>query len=535
MRFVGTALFELSRELPNEARRAVEEIVDFLNRDYLKRGCGKDPSQGAEVKNWRIEGKNLWMEFVCGKRVRIDDAVLRTRKVLSERLGKEFRIGVRGVKLVDCAIELDNEVRVSLRLPFIKEVVSEGGRTLVKLGGLELSDLKKPVFVRLLRLIEEKEARTKWGGKAEHWQLIKQSRRKRLTPPPEDPNKILEEAGWIRRMSIGQYLYTPPFTRILNAMKRVFIEEVVKPLGFVEAVFPKMYPLQVGLKTGHLKGVINSMLFACLPKSYNIEEFEELIDYMYVMEDLPPEELQKYLRPPSYFLCFAQCEPFYWFFENEVLDDDSLPIKWFDASGPSFRWEAGGLHGVERVIEFHRVEVVWLGKPEQVVKIRNELLERYEKLMDEVLDLEWRWAWVTPWFYEQSGESSAELGLDIDRPGTIDFEAYLPHRGPREDRKSWLEIGNISIHGTKFTEPFRIKHNKGETLWTGCSGFGSERWVIAFLAQHGFNPKDWPSGFLKYFESEPMPKSVRAVTYPKTQRGRELLRMLEEMFRDYSS
>ncbi len=530
MRFVGKAVFELGKELPREAMEGLKEVVEFLNKDYLKRGCGKDVSQGAEIVEWRIEGKELWMTFSCGKRVRIDDAILRTRKVLSEKLGRTYRVGIRGVKLVDCSIELDTEVRVSVKLPFIKGVESKDGKTVIKLGGLELSDLKKPVFVRLLKLIEEKEARARWGGKAEHWQLLKESGPKKLTPPLEDPNKILEEAGWIRRLSIGQYLYTPPFTRILNAMRKAFLEEVVKPLGFVEAVFPKMYPLRVGLKTGHLKGVINSMLFASLPKSYNIEEFEDLIDYMYVMDDLPPEELQKYLRPPSYFLCFAQCEPFYWFFENEVLDDDSLPIKWFDASGPSFRWEAGGLHGVERVIEFHRIEVVWLGKPEQVIEIRNQLLERYEYFMDKVLDLEWRWAWVTPWFYEQSGVAEEKLELDINRPGTIDFEAYLPHRGPREDRKSWLEIGNISIHGTKFTEPFRIKHNKGETLWTGCSGFGSERWVIAFLAQHGFDPKDWPKGFLKYFEEEPMPEPVKAVTYPKTNRGRELLEWLEKLF-----
>jgi len=531
MRFVGRAVFELSKELPPEGAEVLKSVVEYLNKDYLKRGCGKDPSAGAEIVGWRAEGRRLVLDIVCGRRVRMDEAVLRIRKVMSERLGRELRIGIRGVRLEECSIELDTEIRISLRLPFIKSVESEGGRTVIRLGGLELSDLKKPVFYRLLKLIEEKEARARWGGKAEHWQLLKQSGPKKLTPPPEDPNRILEEAGWIRRMSIGQYLYTPPFTHILNAFRRAFIEEVVKPLGFVEAVFPKMYPLHVGLKTGHLKGVINSMLFASLPKSYNIEEFEELIDYMYVMDDLPPEELQKYLRPPSYFLCYAQCEPFYWFFEGEVLDDSSLPIKWFDASGPSFRWEAGGLHGVERVIEFHRIEVVWLGKPEQVIEIRNRLLERYERFMDEVLDLEWRWAWVTPWFYEQSGVVEERREMDIDRPGTIDFEAYLPHRGPREDRKSWLEIGNISIHGTKFTEPFRIRHNKGETLWTGCSGFGSERWVIAFLSQHGFDPENWPSGIRRYVEQEPFPPSIKAVTYPKTEQGRRYLEALEKLFR----
>ncbi len=530
MKFVGELEIVLSKELPPEARSELENAIKFLNDVYLKKGA-RNPEEGATIVEWRIEGSRLLMNLACGPRVRIDEASLRVRNVLAERLGKAFRVGIRGLRLRNARIELDREVRVSLRIPFVKSVETVDGKTIVVLDVLDESDLKKPTFLRLLRLIEEKEARAKWGGKAEHWVLYKQSKPKKVTPPEEDPNKILEEIGWIKRMSIGQWLYTPPFTYLLNAIRNLFLEEVVKPLGFVEATFPKMYPLQVGLKTGHLKGVINSMIFASLPKSYNIEEFEELIDYMHVMDEAPPEELQKYLRPPTYFLCFAQCEPFYWFFENEVLDDSVLPIKWYDASGPSFRWEAGGLHGVERVIEFHRIEVVWLGKPEQVIKVRNELLERYEKFMDEVLDLEWRMAWVTPWFYEQSGVVEAEMKLDIDRPGTIDFEAWLPHRGPREDRKAWLEIGNISIHGTKFTAPFRIRHNKGETLWTGCSGFGSERWLIAFLAQKGFDPANWPPKMVEYLEKHPMPEPLKFVTYPKTQRGKELLEKIYKLFR----
>ncbi len=528
MRFVGTLVLELSRELPSEAIEDLKKVIEFLNRDYLKRGGGEE---GAEIVRWSVEGSKIVMELVCGRRVRIDEASLRIRNVLTKEIGPKYRVGIRELRLVNPRIELDGEVRVSLKLPLVKGLSVVDGKTVIELEELKESEIKKPIFLRLLRLVQDKEARARWGGKAEHWKLIKQSRTKIEKPVlTEDPNKILEEIGWVKRMSIGQFLYTPPFAYLLNMIRELFLEEVVKPLGFVEAVFPKMYPLEVGLKTGHLKGVINSMMFVSLPKSYNIAEFEDLIDYMYVMDQLPPEELEKYVRPPSYFLCFAQCEPFYWFFENEVLDDSVLPIKWYDASGPSFRWEAGGLHGVERVIEFHRIEVVWLGKPEQVIKIRNELLERYEKFMDEVLDLEWRWAWVTPWFYEQSG-TSGEVEVDIDRPGTIDFEAWLPYKGSREDRKAWLEIGNISIHGTKFTAPFRIKHSRGEELWTGCSGFGSERWLLAFLAQKGFNPENWPPKVRQYLEKKPMPQALLTVTYPKTAEGKELLKKIMSFFR----
>ncbi len=531
MRLVGTLEIIFNKPLTSEENivQYIAQLIEFLNNDYLKRGT-RDVREAATIKNYKIVESKIVLEIETGVKVRLDEASLRIRNVLASNLGRKYRIGIRNLILRNPKVIIDGRTNVSIRIPIVKNIIQNENSTIIELTDLDESDIKKPLFLRFLRLLEDKEQRLRWGGKAEHWSLLKSSKIKILSPINDDPNKVLEDIGWIKRMSIGQWLYTPPLTHLLNALKKLFIDEVLKPLGFEEAIFPKMYPLEVGIKTGHLKGVINSMIFASLPKSYNISEFEDLIDYIYVMDEVSPEDLQKYLKPPSYFLCFAQCEPFYWFFENEVLDDGSLPIKWYDHSGPSYRWESGGIHGIERVIEFHRIEVVWLGKPEQVIEIRNELLNKYEYFMDKVLDLEWRMAWVTPWYYEQTGITQ-KVEMDIDRPGTIDFEAWLPYRGPRNDNKNWLEIGNISIHGTKFTEPFRIKHNRGEILWTGCSGFGSERWLIALLAQKSFNPENWPKRFFEYVSKSPFPRSIKTVTYPKTNEGKELLNKIINAFR----
>ncbi|MCS7111690.1 MAG: serine--tRNA ligase [Ignisphaera sp.] len=524
MRFTGIIEIVFNKTISEDVKKEIEGLIEYLNRDYLKRGA-RDPREAAHINSYTFKDSGIVLEIETGSKVRIDEATLRVKNVLSTSLGSKYRIGVRGVNLHNPIITLDNKISISLKIPLIKSIASDGDHTIIELVELDESDLKKPLFLRLLRLIEDKEQRARWGGKSEHWVLIKRSGKKTVEASMGDPNDVLERIGWMKRMSVGQWLYTPPLTHMLNTLKRLFIDEVVKPLGFEEATFPKMYPLEVGLKTGHLKGVINSMIFASLPRSYDISEFEEFIDLMYVLNEAPPEELQRHLRPSSYFLCFAQCEPFYWFFENEILDDSSLPIKWYDQSGPSYRWESGGIHGIERLIEFHRIEVVWLGRPDDVIKIRNELLERYEYFMDKVLDIEWRMAWVTPWFYEQSGalQGLKESTIEIDKPGTIDFEAWLPYRGDRDDSKNWIEVGNISIHGTKFTEPFRIKHNRGETLWTGCSGFGSERWFIVLLAQKGLNIDNWPKKYIEYIKAIPFPRSIDTITYPRTKDGKELL------------
>ena len=96
-----------------------------------------------------------------------------------------------------------------------------------------------------------------------------------------------------------------------------------------------------------------------------------------------------------------------------------------------------------------------------------------------------------------------EQDKEVDR-GTIDLEAWLPYKGDRD--QEWLEFQNISIVGDKYTDAFTIKGQKTE-LWSGCSGIGLERWMVAFLAQKGLDPADWPKAFKRYCPSLPeMPK-----------------------------
>ncbi len=84
--------------------------------------------------------------------------------------------------------------------------------------------------------------------------------------------------------------------------------------------------------------------------------------------------------------------------------------------------------------------------------------------------------------------------------GTVDFEAYLPYRGSREESE-WLEFGNLSVF-KKYTEAFNIKSQSHE-LFSGCTGIGIERWASAFLAQNGLEPEDWPEQFKKEFGEMP--------------------------------
>ncbi|RLF50603.1 MAG: serine--tRNA ligase, partial [Thermoplasmata archaeon] len=200
-------------------------------------------------------------------------------------------------------------------------------------------------------------------------------------------------------------------------------------------------------------------------------------------------------------VCYAQCPNIYASLAGKTIAEDDLPLLLFDRSTPSDRYEAGGKHGIERVDEFHRIEIVYIGTKEQLAEIREKLIERYKHVFDNILDLEWRMAKVTPFYLQQAGIVGKE---EDEIKGTIDFEAYLPYRGDRS--KEWLEIQNVSIVGDKYIKAFNIKSQRSN-LWSGCSGIGLERWAVAFLAQKSLEPDNWPAGFKKYLPKLPkMPK-----------------------------
>ena len=515
MRFYGEAIFKLSKQPPKECIEELKGTLEKLNNDILLKGA-KKPEDGAKIIEFKSENSELLFKIESGRVVPVHVAALRIKNNIISLLGKKYKIGIRSLTLRNVRIELEEEFSVNIEIPIVEKIETSHGKTVIVLKTLEDTLLQKPILQRLIALVEEKEQRRKWGGKIEHWRKIKESRRKQILFT-EDPNIVLERIGWIYNIAPGQWFYTPPFTYIFRKFEEMLIDIILKPLGFIEAIFPKMEPLEIGLKTGHLKGTPNQMVFASLPISYNIEEFETWQDYISIYGEADPKLLQEFIEPPRYYLCFAQCPPFYRFLSKTIFTDKHIPLKWFDRSGPSFRWEGtGGLRGIERLVEFHRVEIVWLGTPEQVIDIRNQLLEKYEHFMDKVLDLEWRWAWVTPWFLVHAGETEemAEK-IDINQPGTIDFEAYLPYKGDRNDPRNWLEIGNISIHGAKYTKAFRIRHAAGKILWTGCSGFGIERWVLAFLAQKGFDKDAWPRIVRDYLRD--IPEGMEASNYPRPQ------------------
>ncbi|MBS3790850.1 MAG: serine--tRNA ligase [Candidatus Thermoplasmatota archaeon] len=478
----------------------VDRIISIANDDLLRRGVPDQVEDGgAQVKESAIQQDNLSLKIVSDRYVRAHDAVLRLKKRLNQELGREYHVGVRKVKIDHYTIEfeLDRGAKEDISLPYVDNIDIDGKRCEINISGLTEEQLSKNYVDRIINRVEEKIKAQYYEGKEEMWELLLKSEEKDMVWK-KDPTEVMEEKGWIKRgPTKGKWFYRPEAAKILKTLEEIAVEEVLEPLGFQEVIESMMVPFDVWIDTGHMEGIPNEAYYVSEPVTRNPDEWEDIIDEIKITQKVPLEKLDEMTETPKAGICYAQCPVIYWSLRNETISDESLPILLYESTVPSARYESGGRHGIERVDEFHRIEPVYIGTKEQLVELKENLIDRYRYVFDNILDIEWRMAKVEPFYLQQAGGTEEEEETDL---GTVDFEAYLPFKGSRENSE-WLEFGNLSIF-RKYTEAFNIK-SQTEELLSGCTGIGIERWATAFLAQKGLEPKEWPEGFNEYFGEMP--------------------------------
>jgi len=481
---------EASFRLSADAAKAQEALVEFFAGagEIIQKGAPE--GHGARIESWQLAGNRIDLVVNSDRYVRAHDAILRLRKPLSELLGKKYRIGVRGIDVSKFEISVDSDRPIAHKIPYVRSASYQDKTLTLELdvgeGEMKIgeSELVNRIPDRIINLLEEKFQ--DYGGKSEHWELLWESPQ-REPRSNNDPTEEMLRSNWIKHgSSRGQWIYGPEATHIFRTFEKIVLEEILQPLEYREMIFPKLDTWDVWKKSGHAQGVYPEIYFVCPPKTRDPAFWEEVMDYYKVTHEVPLDLVKEKIDNPIGGMCYAQCPTFWGFLQGTTLPSDQLPVKVFDRSGTSHRYESGGIHGIERVDEFHRIEIVWLGTKEQVLEEAERLKECYKKIFEEILELRWRMAWVTPWFMAQEGKTGLS---EMQGAGTVDYEALLPYSG------NWIEFQNLSVNGEKYPKGFTVKSQKGDALWSGCSGVGLERWASAFLAQNGLDPDNWPEAF----------------------------------------
>ncbi|MEM1985875.1 MAG: aminoacyl--tRNA ligase-related protein [Nitrososphaeria archaeon] len=482
-------LSKSDERIENIIQKGLEE-----SKTILTKGAEKDPDNACFVQQWKVTENILKIVLYSGNLVRSHVGLLRLKKIFAKELGEKLKIGVRKVFAKNFRIilfETMDEIAINKvkSMPKVKDIISEKDRTIVQLEDLEENDLRGNLIDRLINLIEEV-SKEKHVPYEQIQPIVKKSIEKRMEFNG-DPLITGLELGWVMQFpGRGQFIYTSKYAALFETIKSILIEEIAKKGGFKPFLLPKLIPFEVMKKMpGYFDSIPEGMFYVC-PPPREPEAFDNFKLEYKLKKDVPIDELKKVLKDPAYVLAPAQCEPFWYYYSVITHKSDTLPLKYYDASGYTYRWEGGGVEGLVRVTEFQRIELTYLGLPEQVVNIRDEIVERGINVADKILDLEWRVTAAAPFYVK---ESSATFDPSNSREvPAYDIEIYLPYRGSRENSE-WLEVAGCFVHKRKFVDSFKIKSEGNLEIWTGCTGLGVSRWVAAFLAEKGFKEENWPA------------------------------------------
>ncbi|NYB51565.1 MAG: serine--tRNA ligase [Methanobacteriaceae archaeon] len=506
--------------LSKEADEALDDIAGFVeeaNQELFLKGVPHDQKDDASrIVEWNLSGNRLQLQIVSGRRGRAHDALLRIKKPLTHLLGPEYHIGVRKITVNQYIIEIPSPEMVDVdHMPYVDETSFEDGKMVIKFQKLEEGDLRKHVVDRVVKqvlaetenILEESDENaddilTRQVTKIEPGTIVGRSQKFSVFFEG-DPTEEAAKQGWVKKFpGKGQWFYGPKFIALQRAIEDIFMDALVEKLEFYECMWPKLIPIPVMNKMRYLEGLPEGMYYCSAPRR-DPEVFKKFKNELLIKKEVPIERLKDGLKDPSYVLAPAQCEPFYEFFSHEVLDEKDLPIKLFDKSGWTYRWEAGGAKGLDRVHEFQRIELVWLGMPEQVEEIRDATLEISQKLANQ-MELEWYTEIGDDPFYLE-GRKVEERGIEFPDVPKYEMRVVVP------GADKGVAAVSANVHGTHFTEGFSIKETHNHTLWTGCTGIGITRWLFGFLAQKGFDKTNWPDIVRDRVKTTPTPK---VLTWP---------------------
>jgi acyl carrier protein len=167
--------------------------------------------------------------------------------------------------------------------------------------------------------------------------------------------------------------------------------------------------------------------------------------------------------------------------DSTLVDGKSIVT----AIGRCYRneYNADSLYPVERLRSFTMREIIAVGEAALVEKLRNELMGRTQLWLEE-LSLRGHIEIASDPFFT----SEARGRMLMQRMLPLKYELQL--RVDPDGRS--VAAASFNNHEQHFGRAFSIMMPSGEYAHSGCVAFGWERWVIAFVNQHGPDEENWP-------------------------------------------
>ena len=281
----------------------------------------------------------------------------------------------------------------------------------------------------------------------------------------------------VQFMGNGQVALVGLPLRLFNYFDRVF-EDFGQPWQAVPVRTPTLIPTKTLSRCDYFRSFPQNVTFAS-----HLREEGDVIDGFrarhQTADDVDDRALADMERPEAC-LSPAVCYHVYRMHQDETLREPGLV---YGICGKCFRYESSNLSDLRRLWDFTMREVVFLGTREDVLAKREKSMTMMAEFLDaHRLAGEIRTA-SDPFFVAPDAVSKTYFQLSSD--SKFEVSLMLPD-GER------TAVGSHNYHSEFFGRVFHTDIAGAGAMHSVCVAFGLERWVYAFLQQHGSDPGEWP-------------------------------------------
>jgi seryl-tRNA synthetase len=294
----------------------------------------------------------------------------------------------------------------------------------------------------------------------------------------KDPMDELLARGEIYEEETGVFVFGPLVSRLVDFFESRFLmladEFEAKPYRFPTLISAKMLD-----RVDYFSAFPHSLTFATHLRE-DLDVINHFAHEARVEEDglnAPAESFSKFtvLNSP------AVCYHLYFSLADHPLPDGKLIAT---AVGNCFRFESTNMNSMERMWNFTMREVIFVGSKDFVLGNRETSRQIMEKIFEEIGLVYHVETANDPFFV---GEFRKQAAFQTAFQLKYEIRAKLPFKD------STLAVGSYNYHQNFFGRHLDITLPDGNPIHTGCTAFGLERIVYAFLAQFGFDQDNWPA------------------------------------------
>lgn len=264
------------------------------------------------------------------------------------------------------------------------------------------------------------------------------------------------------------------FADILKAEKHTYSTlmpvEILEQCNYIDS-FPQYVNFVTHIEDDHdLIGSFRENWSKRSSGGFSLDTFFKKTDYM--------------LSPAVCFHCYKMLE------DNNISQEKGKVIT---AKGKCFRYESKNMRTLERLRDFTMREIISIGDSEVVQRNRTEAIRYISDIINKLGMVGHIEVANDPFFTEDAArKKSYQLKFELK----YEIRLLIPYEGKT------IAVGSFNIHEDYFGRVFNIRLAKDQYASTGCSAFGIERWVFAFLAQFGPHHENWPREVREYLDEK---------------------------------